>query len=66
MLNKKYELIEDDHRYEYEDLDVGDLFLMGEDLCIRTQDSALSLLHGKKVLISKGTMVVRRCKLAEI
>jgi len=66
MSEKYYKLVEGEHRYEYEDLDYGDLFLSGhnEELYIKTEKSAILLLDGKEVGF-KGTHVVYPCKLVE-
>ncbi len=39
----KIEELDSKYRYEYEELDIGDLFLSDNELYIRTEEGALSL-----------------------
>lgn len=67
---KKYIKIEKSdskYRYEYDELDIGDLFLSGNDneLYIRTEDGALSLKSYRTTQF-KSNSVVYPCEVTEM
>lgn len=62
----KIEELDSKYRYEYEELDIGDLFLSDNELYIRTEEGALSLKNYKTVQFAKGSYVVKPCEVTEM